>query len=77
MGCAIDQTGNDVCQPSATMERDMSDLPTSADANVPNLEAEELAAKHNISVEDAKAIIDEQGHDRGAKDFAAQELKEA
>ena len=54
----------------------MSNRPEIDDANVPNMEAEELAAKHNISVEEAKAIIDEQGHDRGAKDFAAQEKKD-
>ncbi|WP_156382090.1 MULTISPECIES: hypothetical protein [unclassified Aureimonas] len=54
----------------------MSDKAAAVEANVPNMEAEELAAKHNISVDEAKAIIDEQGHDRGAKDFAAQEKKD-
>ncbi len=42
---------------------------------IPDLEAEELAAKHNISVDEAKRLIAERGHDRGAKDEAAQETK--
>ncbi|WP_156386646.1 hypothetical protein [Aureimonas sp. Leaf454] len=54
----------------------MSNETPAAAPKVPNIEAEELAAKHNISVEEAEAVIDDQGHDRGAKDFAAQEKKD-
>lgn len=48
---------------------------TSTPACLPDLEAEELAAKHNISVDEAKRVIAEKGHDRGAKDEGAQENK--
>jgi len=48
---------------------------TSTPADLPDLEAEELAAKHNISVDEAKRVIAEKGHDRGAKDGGAQENK--
>jgi hypothetical protein len=34
-----------------------------------------LAAKHNISVEDANQLIEKVGTDRGSVDAAAQDLK--
>lgn len=39
---------------------------------VPDTEAEELAAKHGISLEEAKRHIREQGHGNAAKDGAAE-----
>ena len=40
-----------------------------------DIDAEGFAAKHNISIEDAKKLIDEIGYDRGSLDAAAQKLK--
>ncbi|WP_182085102.1 DUF3606 domain-containing protein [Aureimonas sp. ME7] len=56
----------------------MSNVPVTDQTNgMPDNEAEELAAKHGISVEDAKRIIEERGHDRASKDGAAEEIKSA
>ncbi len=51
----------------------MSNIPmdNAGDAR-PDTEAEELAAKHGISVDEAKRHIAENGHDRGGKDGAAE-----
>jgi hypothetical protein len=40
-----------------------------------DFDVQELAAKQNISVEDAKQIIAKVGTDRGSVDAAAQDLK--
>jgi len=53
----------------------MTNDTTAAPAAGPDLEAEELAAKTNVSLEEAKAIIRSKGHDRATQDGAAQELK--
>ncbi|WP_279478024.1 hypothetical protein [Aureimonas sp. SK2] len=41
----------------------------------PDTEAEELAAKHGISLEEAKRHIAERGHANAAKDGAAEAAK--
>ncbi|WP_062207491.1 hypothetical protein [Aureimonas sp. AU12] len=53
----------------------MSNTPNSAAQEAPDLEAEELAAKHNISLDEAKGIIADKGHDRGTKDGTAGQMK--
>ena len=40
-----------------------------------DIEAEELAAKHDIPVEDARQLIDQLGYDRALLDAAAQKRK--
>ncbi len=54
----------------------MSNTPLS-DTNTsrPDMEAEELAAKHGISLEDARRHIAERGHDRASNDGAAEAAK--
>ncbi|RIY01493.1 hypothetical protein D3218_09110 [Aureimonas flava] len=42
---------------------------------LPDTEAEELAAKHGISLEEAKRHIREQGHSHASKDGAAEAAK--
>ncbi|GGD29029.1 DUF3606 domain-containing protein [Aureimonas glaciei] len=49
---------------------DNNEIPQTQDFDV-----QELAAKHNISVEDAKHIIEKAGTDRGSVDAAAQDFK--
>ncbi|MBB3934750.1 hypothetical protein [Aureimonas phyllosphaerae] len=54
----------------------MSNIPLeNADPSRPDPEAEEMAAKHNISVEDAKRHLREQKHDGAAADGAAETEK--
>ncbi|BDA84547.1 hypothetical protein Sa4125_20890 [Aureimonas sp. SA4125] len=46
-----------------------------ATAQTQDFQVQELAAKHNISIEEAKQLIEKVGTDRGSVDAAAQDLK--
>ncbi len=52
----------------------MSNIPIEENAT-PDLAAEELAAKHGISLDEAKRILAEKGSDRATVDGAAEEAK--
>ncbi|WP_156420918.1 hypothetical protein [Aureimonas sp. AU22] len=54
----------------------MSNIPMENTGPIlPDTEAEELAAKHGISVEEAKRHIQDNGHDNASKDGAAEAAK--
>lgn len=54
----------------------MSNIPLETDGQAqPDTEAEELAAKHGISVDEAKRHIEDHGHSDAAKDGAAEAAK--
>jgi len=50
----------------------MSNTPVTPDRTPPDIEAEEVASKHDIPVDDAKRRVTEGGHDRAAVDGAAE-----
>ncbi|MBB3950703.1 hypothetical protein [Aureimonas jatrophae] len=50
----------------------MSNIPVTPDRTPPDLEAEEVAAKHDIPTEEAKARVAQGGHERSAVDGAAE-----
>ncbi|WP_193227747.1 hypothetical protein [Aureimonas psammosilenae] len=52
----------------------MSNIPT-APAGAPDPDAQELAARQNIPLEEAQRIISERGNDRGAVDAEVQKQK--
>ena len=54
-------------------ETGMSDH--SATPQTQDFDVQELAAKHNISIEEAKQLIEKFGNDRGSVDAAAQDIK--
>jgi len=54
----------------------MSNTPVTPDRTPPDNEAEEVASKHAISVEEAKQRVAEGGHDRAAVDGAAEAGKD-
>ena len=54
----------------------MSNTPLNdAETARPDAEAEELAAKHGIGLDEAKRHIEERGHDRAEQDGAAEAAK--
>lgn len=55
----------------------MSNIPVTPDRTPPDLEAEEVAAKHDISVDEAKVRVKEGEHERSAVDGAAEAAKES
>ncbi|WP_156417984.1 hypothetical protein [Aureimonas sp. AU4] len=54
----------------------MSNIPVTPDRTPPDLEAEEVAAKHDIPVDEARARVKEGGHERSAVDGAAEAGKD-